>query len=348
MKNDILMDAIGFINDDTIADAHSSVARKRYTPGKRFIAIAAAIVFAFAASVSAMAVADVDAAYELLYQFSPSIAQMLKPINKSCEDNGIRMEVISAEISGSEAYIYISMEDMTGERIDGTIDLYDSYDINRNFDCAAYCELINYDETTGKAVFLIHMESMDGSSIRGGKVTFSVRELLCNKNIIHDVLPIDLTQAADAMGTKAVSPDMFRGDTSSEPFLIPQEGGVYSPGDGAQITAMGYIDGKLHIQIRYDKHCDGKWYYDNHGFLSLLDENGEQVMIDYYEFWGGKKVTHKTDWQVFSGYESYYQEYIVDISPEELHRYSLYADLWLCDTRVEGDWEVTFSLKNSQ
>ena len=348
MKNDILMDAIGMINDDTVADAHSKAARKHYAPGKRLVAVVAALVTALAVSISAMAAADVDAAYELLYQFSPSVAQLLKPINRSCEDNGIRMEVISADITGSEAYIYISVEDTTGDRIDSTIDLYDSYDINRSFDCAAHCELVNYDESTGKAVFLIHMESMDGSAIRGGKVTFSVKQLLSNKNIINGALPIDLTQAAEAEQTQIVSPGLFRGKASSSPFLVPQEGGVYSPGDGAEITAIGYIDGKLHIQVRYDRHRDGKWYYDNHGFLSLLDENGEQIMLDYYEFSGGERVNHKTDWQVFSGYECYYQEYIIDISPEELSHYSLYADLWLCDTSVEGDWQVTFRLENSQ
>jgi len=355
MKNDILMDAIGMINDRAVSEAKNVFPAKKRPLGKTVLALAAALILSFAAALSAMAAADMDGAYQLLYAVSPSVAQLLKPVNMSCEDNGIRMEVISADITGSEAYIYISMEDVEGDRIDGTIDLYDSYDINRSFDCAAGCELVNYDEDTGKAVFLIHMETMDkDEEIRGGKITFSVRTLLSGKNIISEVLPVDLSQAAEPAETRLVAPELLRGTGSngqlpvSTCFLALQEGGVYTPGDGAQITAMGYIDGQLHIQVRYDRQRDGKWYYDNHGFLTLLDENGEQVRMDCFEFWGGERVTHRTDWQVFSGYESYYQEYIVDIPPEELSGYRLYGDIWLCDTAIEGDWEITFRMENSK
>ncbi len=350
MNNDKLMDAMGMIDEDYVADARSAV-RTRRSPAKMMLAFAAALILVFAVSLTAMAAADVGEAYDLLYNFSPTVAQLVRPVNMSCVENGIRMEVISAEISGSDAYVYISMEDLTGDRIDSTIDLYDSYDINRSFDCAAYCERIGYDEETGKALFLIHMQTMDKSrSIRGGKITFSVREMLSKKTVIDQILPVDLTQAIDPAETQFIDPERLRGTGSngktpdSYEFLAQREGGVYTPGDGAQITAMGYIDGRLHIQMRFDICRDGKWYYDNHGFLTLLDPMGEEIMMDYFEFWGGDMVMRKTDYQILQCHECFYQEYIIDIPPEELSRYSLRGDFCLCDTLIEGDWDVTFNL----
>lgn len=49
-----------------------------------------------------LAFAGNDFAHELLYSISPSIAQKLKPINVSCEDNGIEMTVVAAEVNGEK------------------------------------------------------------------------------------------------------------------------------------------------------------------------------------------------------------------------------------------------------
>ena len=80
----------------------------------------------------------------------------------SCEDDGIKMEVISAYINADKADIYISMQDMTDERIDETTDLFDSYSINRPFSSSATCERMSYDEETKTATFLISITQWGG------------------------------------------------------------------------------------------------------------------------------------------------------------------------------------------
>ena len=47
----------------------------------------------------------------------------------SCEDNGIKFEVISAYVEGNEAKIFISVQDIDGDRIDETTDLFDNFSI---------------------------------------------------------------------------------------------------------------------------------------------------------------------------------------------------------------------------
>ena len=54
----------------------------------------------FSVSVSALAACDNEAAYELIYSVSPLLAQKLKPVHVSCEDNGIKMEVVACGIRG--------------------------------------------------------------------------------------------------------------------------------------------------------------------------------------------------------------------------------------------------------
>lgn len=340
MNKDKLMDAIGMLDEELVADAHDTAPRARRSPAKQVLALAAALMLVFAASLTAMAAADVGSAYDLLYGFSPTIAQLVKPVNQSCVENGISMEVISAEISGSDAYVYISMEDLEGDRVDGTIDLYDSYDINRPFDSAAHCELVGYDEETGKATLLIHIRTMDGRNIPRGKVTFSVGCFLSGKEVINEVLPIDLTEAAAAENTQRIAGELFRGNIIDGEVLVPVEGGIYTPGNGAQVTAMGYIDGRLHLQMRYDD----IWRTDNHGWVSLENADGGIIEGEEYQFWSGERTQRRIGSRVTEGYPDYCQEFVWDISPEELSGCSLHGAFWLCDTLVEGDWEVTFPL----
>ena len=70
-----------------------------------------------------------SSAYEALYTFFPGAAEFFSPVNESCVDNGIEMCVKAIYVHDDSADIYISMKDLTGDRIDETTDLFDSYEI---------------------------------------------------------------------------------------------------------------------------------------------------------------------------------------------------------------------------
>ena len=57
-----------------------------------------------------------------------------KPINVSCEDNGIEMTVVAAEVNGEKTTILLSMHDKIAKRLDETTDLFDSYSICTPYD----------------------------------------------------------------------------------------------------------------------------------------------------------------------------------------------------------------------
>lgn len=110
-------------------------------------------------------------AYEFLYTLSPSVAQKLKPVSMISEDNGIKIEVISAYVESGEAKILISVQDLEEDRIDETTDLFDSFSINTSFDCSSSCENIKYDAET-KQPFLISISQWDKYDIADEKITF--------------------------------------------------------------------------------------------------------------------------------------------------------------------------------
>ena len=338
MRADPLMDAIGMIDDTTIQGARMHKHKVKRWPYKRYAALVAAVILCMLLTVPVLAFAGVDRAYEVLYSISPAIAQTLKPVQMSCEDNGIRMEVISANVQGDRADIYISMQDLTGDRIDGTTDLFDSYHINRPFDSSATCQLVSYDTEQKVATFLINITQWDKKDISGDKITFSVREFLSGKQTFEGLLSqLDLTLATQPPNTQTnvdirgwSQPDGARIDVESIPVLTGQNDLLFSPIPGVQVTAIGYIDGKFHIQTHYDSILET----DNHGYVYLQNTDGEMLHSSAsISFWD-------------EAHSGSYDEEIFDIPAEELSRYQVYGKFWAGAKLTKGSWQVTFPLES--
>ena len=187
MKADTFMNAVGLIDDrylDIEVPAKTILHRKWK---RRIISIAAAAALVIC-PLPTLTAFGVESAYNVLYQVAPSIAQTFKPIQKTSEDNGIEMTVISAERSGSEASVYLAMHDTTGSCPDGEWDLYDSYRINVPHDMIGHCSFSEYNADTHTAYFVVHLETMDGSTMPKGKITFSVYEMLMGKTRFSDII----------------------------------------------------------------------------------------------------------------------------------------------------------------
>ena len=334
-NTDKLIDVIGMIDERKIEEAKSFNVKSRRNSLGKAASIAAAILLCFTLSISALA-ATVDPAYQILFNISPAVAQTLKPVKLSCEDQGIRMEVISAAIYENEAVIYISLQDLTDNRIDGTTDLFDSYRINRPFSSVASCSLTSYDEETGTATFLIHISRWNNEKIEGDKITFAFSEFLSRKNKFDEKLSgLDLSKVITAEETQR--PASVRGGGGMDlvdyetDCLVPIDGGILSPVDGVTITNAGFIDNKLHIQIYFEDILT----YDNHGYIDLRDEAGNSVGNYSISFWDDEKVGS-------------YDEIVYDISPEDIENYRVYGYFVTCTNRTKGNWQVTFPLENAE
>ncbi len=342
MKREDISQSVGNISTRHIQEAESypfqnySFSRKGFS-AKKIAALVASVVLLFILAVPGLAAADVQAAYEILYAVSPKIAQELKPVRMSSEDSGINMEVISANINGDTAHIYISMQDITGERIDETTDLYDSYSINRPFSSSATCERISYDEETNTANFLITITQMGQKEIGGKKITFTVAKFLSKKQEYQDkIMQIDSNTVNSSPQTQSdvnirgwsSSGDMS-GNSKYIDYLKATSEGSFSPVEGVTVTGTGFIDGKLHIQAYYENILET----DNHGYVYLMNATGDEIRSEAsVSFWDSEK-------------SGSFEEYIFNVTPSEINNYELYGHFWTCSSLTKGNWQVTFPLE---
>lgn len=308
----------------------------------RMAACFAIIMGLFISSLSIAVAAGNLAAYDVLYVLYPDIAVKLMPVNASCEDNGIRMEVEGVSIQDNCAYVYISMHDLEGKYIDESIDLFDSYSIHTNADQIGGCTLVDFAEANRKATFLITVQNMDGTPIEGSAITFSVSQFLTEKNEIQEELTqicldkiseVTETQMEERLNIRGGSyTDGYASEGMAQEYLAVDEGKLFVPTPGVTVTNYGFINDKLHVQVYYEDILQ----FDNHGFVYLSDTDGKEVLPESSTaFWDGEK-------------RGSYEEYIFDISADELKEYAIYGHFFTCQNLVKGDWEVIFTIENQE
>ena len=306
--------------------------KKKHAVRKRMrsLAIALAALLCVAVATPALA-AGSSGTYDLLYSVAPKTAQFFKPVELVSVDQGIEVQVVSAYIHDASASVVITVRDLESDRLDSSLDLYDSYEINTGFDSVGCCKQIDYDETTNTATFLITIESMDEADvITGEKVTFSLTTLLAGKSELLD-LPVAIDWDLIDPSPSVESADPYEGNV-----LIPGET-ILTVSEGFDVTGLGYVDGALHVQL----YTPGRYLYDDHAFLRLKDGNGET--IEARMLYRGGYTTNDPN----SGFRANHVEYAFDVPQEELSKYSLFGDFIHAEKRVDGNWSVTFPLENA-
>ena len=284
-------------------------------------------------------------AYELLYALDPYLAERMSPVEESCVDQGIEMRVAGIYVHGEIVDIYVTMQDLEGNRLDGTADLFDSYSIHTNLDQWGGCTLVDFDEETCTATFLIKAGLYD-QKIDAKKMTFSVKRFLSGKQETWVDLPqIDLSEVASwkadyrperevqELIQSPVEHEASGTGTGLSKLLVPNEALAFSPVEvGAKITAYGIVDGKLHVQVYYEN-VHGR---DDHGDIQLVDANGMEHVRSGVAFFCDKDRFGR------------YEEYEFDIPVEELSQYSVIGYFSTGAKLYEGDWKITFPIVNKE
>ena len=353
MKTEDLLFALNEADEREI-DAAKNGRRVKMTP-KRVVAlaVAAAVLLLCVFPVAATPVSK--PAYELLYAVAPSLAQKMKPVQRSDVKEGIQMEVVSAEIKGDTAEILVAFKDLEGDRIDATTDLYDSFMLRTPYDTSGTCRMESYDPDTGVAVYTVMQQNMGGKAYKGDKVTFSVHELLLNKRNYDDLtLPLSLASVTKTPEMKTLSDDDYRGGSYADmpgigerisEHTMRQLGSVLAADpaqeqqltEGVTLTAAGYTDGHLRVQIRYADILST----DNHGFLWLENADGDRIEPVLSEsFWAPGHLNNGT------GNNDSIEEYLFELPEEALAEYAVHGDFTTANNGpLVGDWEITFPLE---
>lgn len=337
MKNtthEILHAALSGVDDRYIAEA-AQYAPRPLRPGvavlRRAAALTLALCLCLCAALPALAAADVDGAYAFLYAISPRLAQRMKPVNLACEDGGIRVEVLGVAAAEGEAEILIALTDLTGERVDVTTDLFDSYRLNAPCAVNYTCVPQGYDAASRTATYLLRVTSSEGESLLGDKLTLAMDCFISGKQSFSGTMDaVDLSAAPLAPATQ--SGVSVRGGANFEQvttFLVPEEEPIFAPFERAQVTALGFIDDQLHVQVHYDDVLT----LDTNGHLTLYTAENEPLQsIASALFWDASRTGS-------------YDEFVFDVSPAQAADCQLYGSFSSAHTRTQGDWEITFALE---
>lgn len=355
MKKELLTEALGMLDDDLIENALIPPKKRRKKISVRFIT-AAAIIACLAVPVPAACAFGSDTAYHLLYFLAPSVAQSFKPVQMSCTDNGIEMKVESCSVEESEASFFISLRDVNQQnRIGNHADLYDSYDINLPYDMTGHCSFSEYDPETGTAYFLVHLETMNNQKIQPGKITFFVREIIGSKKIYNDEFNLDSSLVLSNPETLKLNREIYKGgwkepennfnpeeadrdyyekidqEVLENNFLKPLYNPLFKPVNGISLSAAGFVDGKLHLQIHQENILDTH----NHGTIEFMlhKETGGKVESEMEALWCDEENTGS------------YRECVFDIPEDELSNYKPHAYFVSGSELIKGNWSVTFKMK---
>ena len=332
--------------DERIALQLNNLTRKEKPRMKRTVSIIVAFALVLTLGMGTALAAFNDDVNQLLYQIWPQAAMALRPINLVSECQGIRMEVVSASLSGTESLVTFTMQDLDGDRIDETTDLFDSAILQLPYDGTGTCIQTGYDPETTTASFAVYMDFNIDRPAESDKVSFMVSRFLSHKQ----EQTIDLTQyiagqieEADSMPVPAIrgwsgSPSnnddrQAITDKVHRLKVLNIQNSLEIPiVDGVTLTGIGMIDGAFHVQIRYSDIL----HTDNHGFLTLTSPDGKSY-VD-----AGLPEIGSVSW--FGENHDSWEEYIFEQYPENLSEATLQGTFTTASPATEGDWYVTFPL----
>ena len=310
------------------------------------VGVAAAIVIFFMTSVTVAA--GSPKVQNWIYRFSPELVQFLYPVEEACEKAGIRFEVIAGINDDRNADIYFTIQDTEGKgRTSTGVDFMDTAGMDGCF--ITNVEYLSYDEETQKGYYVLHESG--GSGLENCRNTFRIDSIMVNRqNFEWFDTGLDLTALIkEEPKLEAMDHYCYTGGTplpegaESKPFMLKADVMNVSLGediDFVTISNIAFVEGKLHIQTKWDTS------FDNHGELWLLaDGNKPDKYEDALPYAKYYFSTKQDDEQTENNRFTHHIEYVYDIENlQDLEDYRLWANFVKDGEIIEGGWEVSFRM----
>lgn len=336
---------------------YNALRQGRRGPARWKKRLVSCIVVAVVACLSTTAVfAAVPSLADRLSMLSHQTLRYLKPVEQSCTDNGLEVEVMAAMNDGDTAVTFVKLHDLTGTRqLSCEGDRIDCEVLGLGDGCYSYVE--NVFQQSGGDLVLRVLSQTDGTSTIGNEeVAFSMEYLLTGfdwqENVDTGYTVADIQQInpnpSFADTEPICSSDFYEnGDgimlsdrMEEEGFAVLSEnsGAFDSPVPWAELLNAGVRNGMLYLLLKPDL---AYWY--NELELYFADADGERILEDWACIRLGEQgYMGNMMRQTYSEYVEYVLVLPEGYTPEQLY---LHYNAGTYETCVTGNWHIPYVLQ---
>ena len=300
--------------------------------------------------------ATVEDVNTLLYKYWPEAAEFLMPLDTSCEDRGIRLTVLSAAAGDRDALVTFSLQDLEGSRINE----YTRTEISLEHLFAGYSEAdagimqLSFDPETKTAVYAQEIRT-NGTSLPGNaRPTLEVSCLYTPEHVLVDLIPL-IKECAERTDTVPLTGAAYPMALETFSGRLPEGMEVLDPAGSLEIPleehtflcGYGWIDGLLHVQVRYDNRLDEEGVNAVNGHIRLETAAGynpydhaDSLPEGVVGFWWDENDDGPAD----------REEYLFACTPADLESAVLQADIAVNSPEavLAGNWSVRIPMRMIQ
>ena len=277
----------------------------------------------------------------------PQFNDCLVPVNLSCEDQGIRMDIICGAVKEQEALFVYSVEDQEGARIMESVSarLVPDSDLPVH---AAYAQLA-YDDPSGRYTGVVHYRYNNLSEIsRNGEIglaicgirnlhseTWNLEDLLREYDGHADLVDLPVLLEYKVKNNFGGNIRYYTNEDYRKLGLKVLESGeeLEHLGDGIRVSAIGTAEGMLHLQLKYIGESDE---YASRTVQVSCNECGTDADLPAW--------TRPMAWDTNSDGIADFEEYVFPCDPEALDNLRLEVTVTESDPAIEGEWMVQVPL----
>lgn len=262
----------------------------------------------------------------------PDLSDELIPISLSREDQGIRFEVVAGVVKGNNACFELSVQDLEGDRVSKyAVTCSDISDNVSSVGKTSHKEWLSEDEENHKVTFRIQTKFRQAPEPEDGLYAITFNRIQTSYGLTTDLIPELKEYGTTSEGidppeglqegwfeSRSVTEDLKVLDYT-QPLNIPLRGI-----EKTTVSAIGWIDGKLHVQTRTVQDPDPS---------SMVSLTGRRMGSYQYRrvYWTD---ADNTKWD----------EYILTDTPEDMESAGLNAEVTQITNRVDGDWSISFPI----
>lgn len=322
--------------------------------------------FMLVVSVTAAAIGKFDWFIE---RFNPSFGKIIEPVEAHSEDKGIRMEVIGAQKYDNRAIIYLSLQDITGQkRLTEQTDFKDGFGVKvhsrtkegaRGEDEALVAsmswkqKMLYFDKDTNTIYYEFNITADPDSPLADPLELGSFLISFDRKEYTDEPISVSLTgiEGVETIPVEKEQIWMWGGTNKPDDLKLTE---ILMPGNYADmphgekdqwVSAIGIIDEKLHVQIGQ---VFNKEFGPSGATLSLKSPDGNFISHDYELTFLSDGENSILDHENID-YDDVlykYEESVFTVNLEDLSKYTLHFT-GSVSSGVEGNWKVAANLSDT-